>query len=208
MASKIKVDELETVSGSGVITVNQPLSGSGASLTSLPAGNLTGSLPAISGAALTGITTGKIVQAVNVMNSAVATTTGTIAADDTIPQITEGGEFMTLAITPTSASNILKIDVHIWISNSIDNNMIVGLFNTDKHATNAQASQTDYFNHPGGPAGISFTWWTTAGTTSATTWRVRAGGHSAGTCSFNGSSGSRRQGGVGASSITIMEIAV
>ena len=151
---------------------------------------------------------GKIVQAVNVMNSAVATTTGTIAADDTIPQITEGGEFMTLAITPTSASNILKIDVHIWISNSIDNNMIVGLFNTDKHATNAQASQTDYFNHPGGPAGISFTWWTTAGTTSATTWRVRAGGHSAGTCSFNGSSGSRRQGGVGASSITIMEIAV
>ena len=151
---------------------------------------------------------GKIVQAVNVMNSAVATTTGTIAADDTIPQITEGGEFMTLAITPTSASNILKIDVHIWISNSIDNNMIVGLFNTDKHATNAQASQTDYFNRPGGPAGISFTWWTTAGTTSATTWRVRAGGHSAGTCSFNGSSGSRRQGGVGASSITIMEIAV
>ena len=55
MASKIKVDELETVSGSGVITVNQPLSGSGASLTSLPAANLTGTLPAISGANLTNL---------------------------------------------------------------------------------------------------------------------------------------------------------
>ena len=40
MASKIKVDELETVSGSGVITVNQPLSGSGASLTALNGSNI------------------------------------------------------------------------------------------------------------------------------------------------------------------------
>ena len=55
MVSKVKVDVLETVSGSGVITVNQPLSGSGASLTSLPAGNLTGALPAISGTNLTNL---------------------------------------------------------------------------------------------------------------------------------------------------------
>ena len=55
MASKIKVDQLETVDGTGNITVNQPLSGSGAGLTSLPAANLTGSLPAISGASLTSI---------------------------------------------------------------------------------------------------------------------------------------------------------
>ena len=44
MASKIKVDQLETVDGTGNITVNQPLSGSGAGLTSLPAANLTGSI--------------------------------------------------------------------------------------------------------------------------------------------------------------------
>ena len=55
MASKIKVDELETVSGSGNIVLNNPLSGSGASLTNLPAGNLTGSLPAIDGNALVGV---------------------------------------------------------------------------------------------------------------------------------------------------------
>jgi len=46
MASKIKVDQLETVDGTGNITVNQPLSGSGAGLTSLPAANITGVIPA------------------------------------------------------------------------------------------------------------------------------------------------------------------
>ena len=46
MASKIKVDEIETVDGTGSITVNQPLSGSGAGLTSLPAANITGVIPA------------------------------------------------------------------------------------------------------------------------------------------------------------------
>ena len=64
MASKIKVDQLETVDGTGNITVNQPLSGSGAGLTSLPAANLTGTiadarfpatLPATSGANLTAL---------------------------------------------------------------------------------------------------------------------------------------------------------
>ena len=52
-----------------------------------------------------------VVQVVNVQDGAVATTTGTVAYDDTIMQNDEGGEFMTLAITPTSATNKLKIDV-------------------------------------------------------------------------------------------------
>jgi len=60
MASTIKVDTIDTPDGTGNITVSRPLSGSGASLTSLPAANLTGTLPAIDGSALTGITTGKI----------------------------------------------------------------------------------------------------------------------------------------------------
>jgi len=55
MASTIKVTNINTPDGTGNITVDRPLSGSGASLTSLPAGNLTGSLPAISGASLTNL---------------------------------------------------------------------------------------------------------------------------------------------------------
>ena len=44
--STLKVDTIDTRTGSGNITVSRPLSGSGASLTNLPAANLTGTLPA------------------------------------------------------------------------------------------------------------------------------------------------------------------
>jgi hypothetical protein len=53
--STLKVDTLDTSNGTGNITLSRPLSGSGASLTSLPAANLTGALPAISGANLTAL---------------------------------------------------------------------------------------------------------------------------------------------------------
>jgi len=53
--STLKVDTINTSDGTGNITVSRPLSGSGASLTNLPAANLTGTLPAISGASLTNL---------------------------------------------------------------------------------------------------------------------------------------------------------
>ena len=55
MASTIKVTNINTPDGTGNITVDRPLSGSGASLTALPAANLIGTLPAISGASLTNV---------------------------------------------------------------------------------------------------------------------------------------------------------
>jgi hypothetical protein len=53
--STIKVNTLTTLNGLGNITVSRPLSGSGASLTDLPAANLTGTLPAISATNLTNL---------------------------------------------------------------------------------------------------------------------------------------------------------
>ena len=53
--SILKVDTIDTTNSSGNITVSRPLSGSGASLTSLPAANLTGTLPAIDGSNLTNL---------------------------------------------------------------------------------------------------------------------------------------------------------
>ena len=55
MASTIKVTNIDTPDGSGNITVDRPLAGSGASLTSLPAANLTGTIAAISGTNLTNL---------------------------------------------------------------------------------------------------------------------------------------------------------
>jgi len=154
------------------------------------------------------LTTGKVVQVVNTQTGAVATTTTVMQDDDTIPQNTEGGEFMTLAITPTSASNKLVIEVigHFIGSYAGAQSMIGALFQD----STANALATSY-------AGVStayiiislpIRYYMTAGTTSATTFKFRAGSASAGTTTFNGRASARKLGGVMLSSMTITEIAV
>lgn len=149
--------------------------------------------------------TGDVVQQVNTQVSAVSTGTTTIPLDDTIPQITEGTEFMTLAITPTSASNILHIDVVFNGSNSTGaGTLIVALFQgatADALACAAQVmANSSVLTH------VRFSHRLTAGSTSATTFRVRAGFSTAATVTFNGATGARLFGGTMASSITITEL--
>jgi hypothetical protein len=150
---------------------------------------------------------GSAVQVVNVQTAAVATTTSTIAFDDTIPQNNEGGEFMTLAITPTSATNKLKIDVVIQIAASTTNRLLMSALFQDSTASAIKVSvASEHLAH--NPMIMSFQHMMTAGTTSATTFKVRAGPDGACTLTFNGNDGNRKFGGVIASSMTITEIAV
>ena len=103
------------------VTTATSFSGSGASLTSLPAGNLTGALPAISGANLTNVSAGKLLQVVqqhdtNFVRS--ETTSSTFTA--TTHQV---------SITPTAASS--KILLHFsgdCNTNSADNYMFVTIY--------------------------------------------------------------------------------
>ena len=150
---------------------------------------------------------GKIIQIVNVTDGTTATGTTLVPPDNTIPQNTEGTEFMTLAITPTNASNKLLIQVVIVGSLNITNNAtMTALFQdstanalaaTMQAARQADVANTTTFNH-----------YMTAGTTSATTFKVRAGSYFSGTYRFNGMASSAAQlfGGVSSSSITITEI--
>ena len=160
------------------------------------------------GAGGTGVQiSGHVVQVVNVQDGALATSTGTVAYDDTIMQNDEGGEFMTLAITPTSATNKLKIDVCFNGSANTTNKITtVGLFQDS--TANALAEVTAFVSITNSPHNINFTHFMTAGTTSATTFKVRAGNDTSSTITFNGQNGSRKGGGTYASSITITEIAV
>jgi len=152
--------------------------------------------------------TGEVLQIVNVMDGAVATGTTAMVMDDTIPQKTEGDEYMTLAITPTSATTLLKIDVVVNLTHTnAGNGLIVALFQDTTANALAAASVA-----PGDDANaliqVRFTHWMTSGTSSSTTFKVRAGSSAAGaTTTFNGASGARLFGGVCASSVTITEIA-
>ena len=149
---------------------------------------------------------GSPVQTVHTQTGAVATGTTTLPFDDSIPQSGEGIEFMTLAITPTSATNKLIIDVVANISHTGTDYLIAALFQdstADALAAIAEYASTGTTLRP-----MSFRYEMTAGTTSATTFKVRCGSPAAGTLTFNGSSSGRIFGGVMASSIRISEIKV
>lgn len=148
-----------------------------------------------------------VVQVVNTQDGAVATGSTVIPWDDTIPQNTEGDQYMSLSITPTNASNKLKIEV-VWngTHSSATTRMIVALFqDTTANALAVSMQENSAATHL---ACVKFTHYMTAGTTSATTFKIRAGSSAAGTTTFNGSGGARLFGGVMSSSITITEIKV
>ncbi len=149
---------------------------------------------------------GAIVQVVNVTDSAVATGTTAVPDDDTIPQKTEGDEYMTLAITPTSASN--KLFIQVVVNGDCDGQKVItaALFQ-DTTAGALSAAQGVRDGASNDQHQTMFNHYMAAGTTSATTFKVRAGA-SSNTFTFNGHSAGRLLGGVMSSSITITEIQV
>ena len=149
----------------------------------------------------------RLVQVVSTQTGAVATGTSIIPGDDTIPQKTEGDEYMTLAITPTHASNKLLIEVHAMGAVSAGNEFFTLALFQDTTANALAAIQTETSNLSSRSESISLNHYMTTGTTSSTTFKVRMSGAS-GTFTFNGNGGSRLFGGVMASTMTISEIRV
>ena len=105
--STLKVNTITTVDGTGNITVSRPLSGSGASLTNLPAANLTGALPAISGAALTNLPAGAADEITTQTSDPTVSSPATPTLGDVILNTTSGEMFT--CTTVSSGANI-------WVS--------------------------------------------------------------------------------------------
>lgn len=147
---------------------------------------------------------GKVLQVAYVEDGALATGSTTIPKDNTIPQNTEGTEFLTLAITPTAASSDLYVKVSVFYSVAASGDWTgVALFKdsganaiaTGGHHSQGQAAQSVTFTHK-----------IAAGSTSLQTFKVRIGFQTTSTVSFNGDGGVGRYGGTLSSSITITEI--
>jgi hypothetical protein len=146
---------------------------------------------------------GSVLQVVNVQSGAVATGTTIIPGDDTIPQITEGTEYITLAITPTSATSKLLIQI-VWMGATTVPSCTIALF---QDATANALAATISSMSASSLTTIPLNYFMTAGTTSSTTFRLRFGSGNAATTTTNGQGGSRFYGGVANTSITITEIA-
>lgn len=149
---------------------------------------------------------GAIVQRVGYSDAVKATGATAWAYDDTIPQSGEGNQFMSLAITPKSGSNALRITTETNFSASVGQDPVsIALFLD----SGANAIKSGYHNQGGGVNnryGRMFSHITTAGTTSAQTWKLRAGISSGATTTFNGNGGNREFGGTLQSTMYIEEI--
>lgn len=148
---------------------------------------------------------GKLVQEVNAdfrtVNNGSATS---IPLDNTIPQNTEGVEYMTISVTPSSASNILEIVGCAYANVTTSGGIITWALFQDSTAdalaagavwTGTDTSSPVYFRHR-----------MTAGTTSSTTFKLRMGSNNGNPVRMNGAGGVQYYGGVSASYISVKEM--
>ena len=141
-----------------------------------------------------------LVQMVNVMKDTSVACNTIMPYDDTIPQNTEGDEVMTLAITPTNASNKLLIEVVANVEMVTGNrSFCVALFKDAVAAAIAAVADHSFMTTQ---QPVVFKHYMTAGTTDEITFKVRVGSATADNATFN----NNLFGGVHASSITITEI--
>lgn len=151
------------------------------------------------------VAAGFAVQVAYSQSGAAATGATVLPLDDTIPQNTEGDEYLTVSITPKATSHVLRIDVLLVLANSAAGyGMTAALFQDS--TANALAATAATCGATNELVTLRLTHHMVAGTTSATTFRVRAGASVAGTTTLNGSAGARLLGGVSASSISVTEI--
>jgi hypothetical protein len=146
---------------------------------------------------------GQVVQQQMNITGAVATGTTAIPYDDTVPQSTEGDEFMSQGITPTSKANVLITD---WSVDMFDTNgqvMTCALFQDSTANALASKNQWAVSNTEITNSGL---WAMLAGTTAATRLRVRCGGGTGATHTFNGNTGARKLGGSIASHLRVQEL--
>lgn len=151
---------------------------------------------------------GSAIQVVNYSTGDLLIGSGVMMFDDTIPQNTEGTEYLSVTITPKSATSKLRIDVLLnWAcTGGTNNNFAMALFQ-DSVANALNAVDTIRLStQDNSMMQLTMTHFMTAGTTSPTTFKVRAGLNVANTTYINGYSGLRLFGGVLISSITVTEI--
>ncbi len=146
---------------------------------------------------------GKVLQVGHVQVGTVATGTTPMPFDGSIPQITEGDEFMSLSFTPKNASNILLIESSASVSTTTNDYAGFALFKDA--VTNALSSKVSFVSPTHAIMPLMLQHRMVAGTTSAITFRIRVGAQVANTTTFNGRVGGLVGGSVLSSYITVTE---
>jgi len=187
MASKIKVDTLETADGTGSIALSNQFSGM--TTASLPT---TGTLPALDGSNLTGVSGGKLLQVVNAIDTGSPTSSSTTYVDTGL----------TASITPSSTSS--KVLVIVSLDGTVqggDTSINYRCYrdSTEIGGTIIGRKIGDSNNSDGTPAAFSFTVLDAPSSTSSLTYKTQFS-------NANATNIARMNNGYGSSTITLMEI--
>lgn len=161
--------------------------GTGANTASKLTVGANGTIPVAASGESTGIKWthgGKLVQRVSTELTSTFSTTTVMPGDNTTPQNTEGGEVITLAITPTSVSNKLVIRVTSYFSASTLLNVVGAIFRDStadalKSRLCGAVPAVDYAL----PLDVTFE--VTPNSTSSQTYKFRFGATAAGTVVVN-----------------------
>lgn len=156
--------------------------------------------------ATTKLGAGAVLQVVDARTSTYTSSSSTIPSDNTIPQNTEGFEVITASITPTSTSNKLIIIPSLFATSGTAGAIIACALFQDSTA-NALTSKSVTAGAAGWMIMNTYIHFMTAGTTSATTFKMRTGGH-VGTTYINGNTSAQLYGAVENCSLTIIEVKV
>ena len=148
---------------------------------------------------------GAVVQIVQTFTGAVATGTTTVPSDDTIPQNTEGNEYMSQAVTPVSAADLLIVEAFSAAHTNSATGRLTGALFQDTGA-DAIAVSANPVETIGRPYSLYLATCELAATTSSTTFKFRMGLNGAGTTTFNGSASARLYGGTVSSFMKITEL--
>lgn len=136
-------------------------------------------------------------------------TTSAIPLDDTIPQNTEGAEFLTANITPlaTTSKILVRAVVHVANDNATYINGIALFRNSTAGALAAAWSRTVSANSP--VSAMVLEYLDSPSSVSALTYKLRGGtvgGTGGQTFQVNGGSGTRYLGGALVTTLTLMEV--
>jgi hypothetical protein len=150
---------------------------------------------------------GDIVKSVRAVTTAVASGTGTIPADDTIPQSGEGNALgaLDVALTPISACNYLQIEMLLGLAADTAAGGITAALFKDAEASAFSARILSAIA-AGALHQFQITSYLPCVNGSSRTYKVRYGQSAAGTTTANGSSAARFLGGVVEGYMIVREI--
>lgn len=128
--------------------------------------------------------------------------------DDSIPQSGEGTQFMSLSISPMSAANLLSVSHDgSYSAGNVNGLVVVALFQDSVADALAALSSNQNVSATVTTAVTTLNHVKLAGTTSSTTFKIRAGNEAvAADVTFNGLGATRKLGGVSASVLSITEL--